>query len=763
MTTEIQIPENKFYDLDDLTEKIATIVRQFYSSTNIDELSPILQQVLGYDQVALYMAEQNHASSVLKSPLVADVTRPAQGYPAAGLPHLVAREKRLLCFNHLEEELPVHYRVNISDTQSELYLPLLKENRLIGVLSFGSIQTHQFSDTAKIGALQILAAQLSWLVDDLLRDEHKPPSVAIPRTSTDQSVSNHSLAVTEAETDNIFTKELQEVFNYIVNVVVQQLGYKGAMVAVVRERSQLLSLRAMAFDSFISQLGVLEKAEKMLGMKAIGASQSLIHDTDALGVKSCRTGKVQISHDLYDLFRPVVNRSICNVLQKTSNVRTCMSIPLQVQNKSVGNLFVGTKADTFTPEEQAILKLVATNTAIALRNALHLHKVQRRLAKEGDRIKQLQSKLADRMAEIKQLRDVEEMIFSLDFDHVDSVLRRILDGALKLTRAEYGYVVLRGIYAANLLQRVSYPDKVNKDWDRRSTVLQKVKIQWRDEVIGDLIIGNLETRKIDPDALFMLEHLAVQAGIAIRNAYQVKLAQEKERQTRSMEIIATIGDMAGNMVHSINNWIGSMRADIHDLQDDLEEGELQEEVLATYLSRMAENAEKTISLGERIRQPFRPEIITWVDVNRCIEQVILETEINAIQFSHLNIIPRLSPGLPHVKASEQLKMVFDNLLSNALRAMHYRGTITIETRLSPNRNWLEATIRDTGPGISPDIVNKNDIFKLGITSRGKNGTGFGLWWCDTYLNRLGGMIELVETSPQGCLFRVRLPLSTSKD
>ena len=47
----------------------------------------------------------------------------------------------------------------------------------------------------------------------------------------------------------------------------------------------------------------------------------------------------------------------------------------------------------------------------------------------------------------------------------------------------------------------------------------------------------------------------------------------------------------------------------------------------------------------------------------------------------------------------------------------------------------------------------------GVSGR-PDGMGYGLWWCDTFLKRWGGQIQLVPGTKKGCKFLVRLPAAS---
>jgi signal transduction histidine kinase len=96
------------------------------------------------------------------------------------------------------------------------------------------------------------------------------------------------------------------------------------------------------------------------------------------------------------------------------------------------------------------------------------------------------------------------------------------------------------------------------------------------------------------------------------------------------------------------------------------------------------------------------------------------------------------------------------LMQNALDAMGESGGVLYVRNRQLDDHRVEVVVRDTGPGIPPEIRAK--IFHIGTTTK-PGGTGFGLWWSRTFLRRLGGDMMLDIQDGKGCVFRVILPIS----
>ena len=99
------------------------------------------------------------------------------------------------------------------------------------------------------------------------------------------------------------------------------------------------------------------------------------------------------------------------------------------------------------------------------------------------------------------------------------------------------------------------------------------------------------------------------------------------------------------------------------------------------------------------------------------------------------------------------------LLENAVRFAPPGGSIAVSGRLQDR--WVEASVRDTGPGISPEHLPRLfDRFYRAEASRtrGKGaGTGLGLAIARELARAQGGDLVAESTKDGGATFRLRLP------
>jgi two-component system sensor histidine kinase GlrK len=111
----------------------------------------------------------------------------------------------------------------------------------------------------------------------------------------------------------------------------------------------------------------------------------------------------------------------------------------------------------------------------------------------------------------------------------------------------------------------------------------------------------------------------------------------------------------------------------------------------------------------------------------------------------------------------KLKLILDNLLSNALKYSPRGGTIFIHAYTSRDRLILD--VADTGPGIPKE--ERTAIFQAFYSGKAPQaghlkGTGIGLSVVSEFVQAHGGSIEIVDGQFPGAHFRIRMPLQTAE-
>lgn len=131
--------------------------------------------------------------------------------------------------------------------------------------------------------------------------------------------------------------------------------------------------------------------------------------------------------------------------------------------------------------------------------------------------------------------------------------------------------------------------------------------------------------------------------------------------------------------------------------------------------------------------------------------------IYKIKKGNITIVKDLDLTLPPVKAMiGELNQVWTNLIDNALDAMEANGKGTLTIKTKRDRDFVEVTVQDDGPGIPEEIRSR--IFDPFFTTKemGK-GTGLGLEVVQRIVKQHNGSIK-VKSEPGNTSFVVCFPI-----
>lgn len=258
----------------------------------------------------------------------------------------------------------------------------------------------------------------------------------------------------------------------------------------------------------------------------------------------------------------------------------------------------------------------------------------------------------------------------------------------------------------------------------------------------------------------VLTILAHYAALALEGATRQQALREAQEARAVAETFAAMGDVAANLLHHLNNKVGTIPVRIEGIQDKCAPALATNPYLASNLAEIERAALDAMATVRERLSVLRPIEAAPVAVADCVADALAAA--------------RLAPGitiaaeglerLPVVLAGrESLALVIVNLLDNAAEALGGRGRIRILG--TAQTDWVEIAVSDNGPGIAPELQSRIFEFNFSGRRRGepagervtRNKLGFGLWWVKTVMARLGGTITVESDGRSGATFLVRLP------
>ena len=228
------------------------------------------------------------------------------------------------------------------------------------------------------------------------------------------------------------------------------------------------------------------------------------------------------------------------------------------------------------------------------------------------------------------------------------------------------------------------------------------------------------------------------------------------RSQRRAESEKAWTSMARELAHQLGTPLSSLAGwlEVLSLPVDERPGGLRDREIAGAIGEDLQRLEGISHRFELIGTEPELESLSVRQVVSDLEQY-LASRIPKLSRKSVELVVDIPPGLPRVQGNEVLLIwALENVVKNALDALAGRGgKITIYAREIGGK-WISLRIRDTGPGVDPEIRDK--LFEPGVTTK-SSGWGVGLALSRRIVEGVHkGRIELLEGF-EGTTFQIRLP------
>lgn len=239
--------------------------------------------------------------------------------------------------------------------------------------------------------------------------------------------------------------------------------------------------------------------------------------------------------------------------------------------------------------------------------------------------------------------------------------------------------------------------------------------------------------------------------------YHNKLKDSQEQLIQA-EKLTSLGQLAAQITHEINNPMASILAYTQLLSRQLKEGEISKETALNYLGKIEAETSHSSKLVNSLLDFARrsPPKRTEADLNELLEKA-LELIKYSTGFTNIEVDTKLAKDLPKVTVdADQMRQVFVNLILNATQVMPKGGTLTLKTKKEGEEAVI--SIKDTGFGISKQNMRK--LFEPFFTTKDDvQGVGLGLSVSYGIVKRHHGRIEVQSKEGKGTTFTIYLPLT----
>jgi len=219
-------------------------------------------------------------------------------------------------------------------------------------------------------------------------------------------------------------------------------------------------------------------------------------------------------------------------------------------------------------------------------------------------------------------------------------------------------------------------------------------------------------------------------------------------------------EMAASVGHELNNYLSIISSNTEMLMLNIKK---------SAWDKVAQNCEGVLEHIGKMRRftdslmdfsKLDPEMREF-DLRRLVEDLLFSLKPQK-SFDQIRFFTHLPANLPPVTIDVgQVQQVFFNLIKNAAEAIRdsgkSSGSIEISAAFRPDKEIIELNVKDDGPGIAPENLNR--IFEPRFTTK-PTGHGLGLANCRRIMEAHGGKITVESQTRSGTVFVLSFPSST---
>lgn len=232
-------------------------------------------------------------------------------------------------------------------------------------------------------------------------------------------------------------------------------------------------------------------------------------------------------------------------------------------------------------------------------------------------------------------------------------------------------------------------------------------------------------------------------------------SRRREREARTQQRLAAVGEMAAGIAHEVRNPLASMSGSIQILRQELpltdEQGQLMDIVI-----RESERLNDTIRSFLAYARPAR-QAMRHMDVR----QIVTDTARLLQHSAERSTAHRIAVDVPEdavvFQADEsQIRQIVWNLATNGLKAMPTGGCLTMAVARTASE--LAIGVSDEGVGIAPEeIEGIFQPFRGGFST----GTGLGLSIVQRIVSDYAGEVRVTSARGAGTTIQVCFPLASA--
>jgi signal transduction histidine kinase/ActR/RegA family two-component response regulator len=265
--------------------------------------------------------------------------------------------------------------------------------------------------------------------------------------------------------------------------------------------------------------------------------------------------------------------------------------------------------------------------------------------------------------------------------------------------------------------------------------------------------------------VLLLEHTRLYArlvdaheALAAQNRSLDRTVKERTERLLQSEKLATMGSLLAGVAHELNNPLAALSGQAQLLlltQRDPAVVAQRAAKITDAVGRCVRIVRNFLALA-RQQPPERKATQLAQVIDGAVELLAYELKSDGVEMT-----VHVASDVPVMWAdAHQLHQLFVNLINNAQHAMRRQPAprrIAIAVRFVAQTHRVHIEVRDTGPGIPPEIQRR--VFEPFFTTKPQGeGTGLGLSLCAGIVQDHGGIMTLESTPGAGAAFHIEVPV-----
>lgn len=244
------------------------------------------------------------------------------------------------------------------------------------------------------------------------------------------------------------------------------------------------------------------------------------------------------------------------------------------------------------------------------------------------------------------------------------------------------------------------------------------------------------------------------AGLASQRHLAEELTHAQQAVART-ERLVSLSRLATGIAHEINNPAAVIQYELAQIVRDGDDTPRHVEHARTAVDRIVYVVRQLLDLGLASR-PGSAALAPFA-VAPVVERAAAAV---GTRFTSGALVLDVEPDLSAFGDPLRVQAVLVILLSNAAHAVERGTEPRASVRATRERNRVQITVTDNGPGLPPAVVNR--LFEPFVNAKPfGQGAGLGLAVANGLMHSQSGRLQLVRTGPRGTEFSLDLPLTSS--